>query len=525
MQRQGRQRGEATTMVPIRFDLEVDGKFLKDTFCWNAQESPASVEEFAVGLIKDMSLPQSFVAVVVDSMQRQINEFRVVEEKAKVRALHEPERLEVIKINLRCGTTSIKDSFVWDIFNTSEDDPERFARTLCKDLDLGERELAHLIAHKIREEVFNKKKDLFSQIQTPRSGKNKKAKQAGGPPKGSGQLGGNGISAFLRPQEEQNDFETVVKHLSQSEADFLDNEDEKRAVEVRQEAVAKKILEIQEKSRKGKKGERERFQHQQGIMHGVGGLPHSGRGIWGGWPPDKRWDASAMAPPLQANPVSHGGVHSLQMPSMMDPMLPQAHQVPAGMSGAGAQPMFHQQPHSSHLSQRTPQPGHFMHPQQATLAHAHLSNPHAHPQYQQLPHPHQQFHGTPAMHQQVVVSSPVYHAHPSHQQPVGVGNFHPHHQVQQGNTVFAHTQQQRQGMSVPYGNHPYAMHQGGAHSQHQMYPPAHMHMQMARTPGTGASAMSSMGVSTMGKTPSTAPSTHQHQNRQEVYSPVPFPHW
>ena len=137
----GRMQARAE-IVPIRFDVEVDGKFLKDAFCWNAKESQEAVEEFVVGLIKDARLPQSFVAVMVDSMQRQINEFRMVEEKAKARALQETERLEVIKITLRCGTTSIQDSFVWDIFSKSEDDPELFARTLCRDLDLDERELA-----------------------------------------------------------------------------------------------------------------------------------------------------------------------------------------------------------------------------------------------------------------------------------------------------------------------------------------------------------------------------------------------
>ena len=48
----------AEVIVPIRFDLEVDGKFLKDAFCWNAHESQDSLEEFAVGLIKDTNLPQ-----------------------------------------------------------------------------------------------------------------------------------------------------------------------------------------------------------------------------------------------------------------------------------------------------------------------------------------------------------------------------------------------------------------------------------------------------------------------------------
>ena len=44
-------------LVPIRFDLEVDGKILKDTFCWDAgQQGEEGLEEFAVGLIRDERL-------------------------------------------------------------------------------------------------------------------------------------------------------------------------------------------------------------------------------------------------------------------------------------------------------------------------------------------------------------------------------------------------------------------------------------------------------------------------------------
>lgn len=44
-----------------------------------------------------MGLPRTFFPPVVDAMQEQVNAFRIVEEKVRARALHEPERLELIK--------------------------------------------------------------------------------------------------------------------------------------------------------------------------------------------------------------------------------------------------------------------------------------------------------------------------------------------------------------------------------------------------------------------------------------------
>ena len=274
-------------LVPIRIDLEVDGKFLKDAFCWNAAESDDHLEDFAVGLCKDLKLPNTFVALVVDSMRQQISEFRVVEEKAKARMLQEPERLEVIRIKLRCGTTSIEDNFVWDIFNRSQNDPETFASVLCQDLKLDETKMAPLVAHKIREEVFNKKKEHFLQIQETAGGSRSSKKSRGS-------LSSSYASAALRSSqaatnkeyqkllvnkvgiersvEDQSNFGTIVTHLTEEEAKALDDQDEKRAVQVRQEAVAKKIEEIQQSKRAKHKQQQQQLQQQQqqqqSLAHG-----------------------------------------------------------------------------------------------------------------------------------------------------------------------------------------------------------------------------------------------------------------
>jgi hypothetical protein len=273
-------------VVPIRFDLEVDGKFLKDAFCWNSSESDESLEEFAVGLCKDVKVPSTFVPVVVDAMRQQINEFRMVEEKAKARSLQEPERLEVIQIKLRSGTTSIEDQFVWDIFNRGHDDPERFAQVLCKDLDLDATKMKPLIAHKIREEVFNKKKDLFVQFHDIRS-QGRDSLEASAGKRGGHGFGGAGASpsklhvqrqyqkllankaGVKRSDEErtENGYETVVTHLTEAEAIALDDEDEKRAVQERQESVAKKIRTIQQENMYKKK---HRQKHDKSLRMGMG---------------------------------------------------------------------------------------------------------------------------------------------------------------------------------------------------------------------------------------------------------------
>ena len=466
-------------LVPIRFDLEVDGKILKDTFCWDAgQQGEEGLEEFAVGLIRDERLPLSFFNVVVDSMRRQIAEFRVLEAKAKARSLQERERLELIQIDLRVGTTSIQDTFVWDIFNTSPDDPERFAENMCRDLELDERKLAHLIAHKIREEVFNKKKELFAQMQVPKSFKTKKKKSSSS----VGARGAEGPQKVghggTRPEEDLRFFETVVTHLTEEDAQYLDEEDEKIAMEKRQEAVHKKILEMQEKSRRGKKFEKERekqLQQQSAMgMRPGGGMGRQAGKPWGSW--GTRWDASQLAQtgmqPRNPTSFAHAHPHSLQMQAMMmDPLQPsQVHAQPMPALAAAAAPsLYHQQPPhaSSQVSSRAQPQGYYIHPQQAALAaQVHLSNAHAHPQYYQQmpPHPYQQFHNPGAVHeqhqqhqQQVGSAAPPMYAHPHPQV------HHPHHSVSSQQLTY----------HAPVHN----MHQ----QQGGVYQP-HMQMQMPRQP-------------------------------------------
>ncbi|KAK8965735.1 Chromatin structure-remodeling complex protein BSH [Platanthera guangdongensis] len=60
--------------------------------------------------------------------------------------MHLKEKIVPLKLDLRVNNTVIRDQFLWDISNL-ESDPEEFARTLCKDLDIEDPEVGGNFAY------------------------------------------------------------------------------------------------------------------------------------------------------------------------------------------------------------------------------------------------------------------------------------------------------------------------------------------------------------------------------------------
>ncbi|KAJ2777697.1 SWI/SNF chromatin-remodeling complex subunit, partial [Coemansia linderi] len=71
------QAEKAEVLVPIRLDLDTDGHRLRDTFTWDLNNELIPPQRFAHGLCVDLGLPpESFVALIVQSIEEQLDDFR-----------------------------------------------------------------------------------------------------------------------------------------------------------------------------------------------------------------------------------------------------------------------------------------------------------------------------------------------------------------------------------------------------------------------------------------------------------------
>ena len=63
------------TMIPIKLDIEIEGKKLKENFLWDKNEPYLTLEAFAKILIEEHNLPgPQFEIEIVNSMKKQINQ-------------------------------------------------------------------------------------------------------------------------------------------------------------------------------------------------------------------------------------------------------------------------------------------------------------------------------------------------------------------------------------------------------------------------------------------------------------------
>ncbi|XP_020085681.1 chromatin structure-remodeling complex protein BSH isoform X2 [Ananas comosus] len=156
----------AENLIPIRLDIEVDGQRYKDAFVWNPDDPDSEVINFAKRTVKDLKLPPTFVTQIVQSVQAQLAEFRSFEGQD----MHVKEKIVPLKIDLRVNNTVVRDQFLWDVSNF-ESDPEEFARTLCKDLNIGDPEVGPAIAVAIREQLYEIATQSVSSLREARAGK------------------------------------------------------------------------------------------------------------------------------------------------------------------------------------------------------------------------------------------------------------------------------------------------------------------------------------------------------------------
>lgn len=185
-------------LVPIRLDMELDGRKLRDVFTWNRNETSITPEMFAEMLCDDLELnPQMFVSQISAQIRGQINQNLKIQDDVrreilkKAENMHYPENTMnlpeyrttpveeihteichtktshtdhkqhssrkraypkeqrvIIKLNVQVGNTNLIDQFEWDLTDENNS-PEEFSKTLCRELGLAG-EFYSAIAYSIR---------------------------------------------------------------------------------------------------------------------------------------------------------------------------------------------------------------------------------------------------------------------------------------------------------------------------------------------------------------------------------------
>lgn len=132
-------------LVPIRLDLNLDGRRVQESFTWNLREKHMTPKSFAAQLAYDLGLADSGRDEIADAMQEQILAFVPPPSSTKGECRH------VVHLDLRIGRIVIRDQFEWDL-HEPQNSPEAFAERLCADLGLNFEHVA-AVAHAIREQL------------------------------------------------------------------------------------------------------------------------------------------------------------------------------------------------------------------------------------------------------------------------------------------------------------------------------------------------------------------------------------
>jgi hypothetical protein len=144
--------------VPIRLDIEIEGRRFRDTITWESHEPHFTPHSFAEIVCEEQKLPSAFAKEIT----------RTVEQKLSRYEKYHPgdyECLQVLEIEVRVDNLVLRDRFVWDI-NCVDNCPEIFAQALCADLGLGG-DIAVNISNAIREKICFFQKQQQKIMTTP----------------------------------------------------------------------------------------------------------------------------------------------------------------------------------------------------------------------------------------------------------------------------------------------------------------------------------------------------------------------
>lgn len=155
-------------LIPVRIDLDMEGKKYKDLVLWNINEPYFTPEQFSKLVAEDNNLSTTFESEIAAIIKKAVSTYESVENLRE-------ECVRTIDIEVRIGNLCLQDRFEWDI-SEPDNSPEDFSELLCNEMGLNS-EFATQIAHQIREQVaLHKKKnqDMIDQAYGEQNGRFKK---------------------------------------------------------------------------------------------------------------------------------------------------------------------------------------------------------------------------------------------------------------------------------------------------------------------------------------------------------------
>lgn len=144
--------------VPIRIDIELEGRRFRDTITWESQEPHFTPHTFAEIVCEEQKLPSGFVKEITRTVEQKLSRYERYH-------TGNYECLQVLEIEVRVDNLVLRDRFIWDI-NCVQNSPELFAQALCADLGLGG-DVAVSISNAIREKICFFQKQQQKVMHTP----------------------------------------------------------------------------------------------------------------------------------------------------------------------------------------------------------------------------------------------------------------------------------------------------------------------------------------------------------------------
>lgn len=151
-------KSTSDVLIPIKLNIEYNAGASKliDFFMWNINETLLSPEQFASLLCSDLELPNVVHLEIVDSINKQIEDYDFVNN------LQLPSGAEfhvVIELSVNLDKKLYEDKFEWDL-KLDAITPEEFAETVVADLGLS-LEFKPAIAHGLHEMILRLKKEIL----------------------------------------------------------------------------------------------------------------------------------------------------------------------------------------------------------------------------------------------------------------------------------------------------------------------------------------------------------------------------
>lgn len=144
-------------LIPIKLNLEYNNgnSRLIDFFMWNYGESLITPQQFALILCNDLELPSSLQLEIVDSINKQIEDYNFVT------TLQLPPNMEfhvIIDLSVSLDKKLFQDRFEWDL-EQNDVTPEEFSDIVVSDLGLS-LEFKPAISHSLHETILRLKREI-----------------------------------------------------------------------------------------------------------------------------------------------------------------------------------------------------------------------------------------------------------------------------------------------------------------------------------------------------------------------------